>query len=63
MADKKLKVTLKRGLIGVSDGKIRTIKALGLKKRSHSVIKNDTPEIRGMIDKVSNLVEVEELEA
>jgi len=62
MAAKKLKVTLKRGLIGCTERVKNTVAALGLKKRSDSVIKDDTPEIRGMIRKVNHLVEVEEIE-
>ena len=41
----------------------RTIEALGLARPMHLVIKNDTPQIRGMIKKVSHLVKVEEIEA
>ncbi len=61
MANKKLKVTLKRGLIGASKRQARTVEALGLKKRTQSVIKDDTPQIRGMINKVNHIVEVEEI--
>lgn len=63
MADNKLKVTLKRSMIGVPDRQIRTVEALGLKKREQTVIKKDSPEIRGMVEKVTHLVEVEELES
>ena len=38
-----------------------TIRALGLRRIGHSVIKEDRPEIRGMIAKVSHLVDVEEV--
>jgi len=38
------------------------MKALGLKRINHSVIHEDKPEIRGMINKVSYLVRVEELD-
>ncbi len=63
MADKNLKITLSRSLIGASERQIKTVEALGIKKRTHSVVKEDTPEIRGMIAKVDHLVEVEELES
>ena len=39
-----------------------TIEALGLGKLNSSVIKKDTPQIRGMINKVQHLVRVEEIE-
>jgi large subunit ribosomal protein L30 len=38
-----------------------TIRALGLKRINHSVVKDDRPEIRGMIAKVGHLIEVEEV--
>ncbi|HIU63630.1 MAG TPA: 50S ribosomal protein L30, partial [Candidatus Avacidaminococcus intestinavium] len=40
-----------------------TVKALGLGKIGTSVLKNDTPTIRGMIHKVEHLVKVEKVEA
>lgn len=39
----------------------RTIKALGLGRPNYSVIKNDTPQVRGMINAVRHLVRVEEV--
>ncbi|MCM1450138.1 MAG: 50S ribosomal protein L30 [Clostridiales bacterium] len=36
----------------------RTLDALGLKKMNHTVIKEDTPSVMGMVTKVSHLVEV-----
>ena len=41
----------------------RTIRALGLKRINHSVVHNDTPQIRGMIHKVDYLLDVEEVKA
>lgn len=38
-----------------------TIKALGLRKMNHSVEKELTPQIQGMIDKVSHLITIEEI--
>jgi large subunit ribosomal protein L30 len=59
MADQ-LKVTLKKSNIG-STMKIRaTLIGLGLTKTNKTVVRKDTPEIRGMIRKVSHLVLVEE---
>ena len=59
---KKLKVTLVRSVIGRKEDQKRTVKALGLRKISSSRIHNDTPVIRGMVNKVSHLVQVEEIE-
>ena len=58
---KKLKITQIRGLINKIPNHVKTIEALGLKHREHSVILNDTPQIRGMIKKVSFMVKVEEI--
>ncbi len=58
MAD--LKLTLKKSEIG-STQKIRaTLVGLGLTKTNKTVIRKDTPQIRGMINKVQHLVKVEE---
>lgn len=57
----KLKITQIRSEIDYNIKQKRTIKALGLKKLHHSVIKEDTPSIRGMIEKVKHLVKVEEI--
>ena len=56
-----LKVTLTKSKIG-STKKIRaTLVGLGLTKREKTVIRKDTPEIRGMLRKVEHLVTVEEV--
>jgi large subunit ribosomal protein L30 len=57
----RLKVTLKKGLVGRPADQRGTVRALGLKRIGHSVEKEDRPEIRGMIFKVKHLVEVEEI--
>ncbi|MBD3381788.1 MAG: 50S ribosomal protein L30 [candidate division Zixibacteria bacterium] len=57
----KLKVTQIKSLSGRKQQHIRTIEALGLKRIRHSVIHNDTPQIRGMIKVVDFMVEVEEV--
>jgi large subunit ribosomal protein L30 len=59
----KLKVTLKKGLVGRPADQRGTVRALGLKRIGQIVEKEDRPEIRGMIFKVKHLVEVEELPA
>ena len=58
----RLKVTQKRSLIGRPRPQRATVKSLGLKRIGHTVVKDDRPEIRGMIFKVSHLVEVEEVD-
>ena len=58
-----IKVTLTRSLIGYPQDLRATVKALGLGKIGTSVVKNDTPTIRGMIHKVEHLVKVEKVEA
>ncbi|HIT85534.1 MAG TPA: 50S ribosomal protein L30 [Candidatus Ornithomonoglobus intestinigallinarum] len=57
----KLKITLVRSTIGRKKDQIATVEALGLRKIRSVVEKDDTPQIRGMINKVSHLVEVTEL--
>ena len=57
----KLKVTLTRSLIGHPQDQRATVKALGLRKITSVVEKDDNPAIRGMIHKVEHLVKVEEI--
>jgi len=57
----KLKVELKKSTIGRKKDHIATVHALGLKKIRDVVEHNDTPQIRGMINKVSYMLEVEEI--
>lgn len=57
----KLKITLEKSLIGRKDDQIATAHALGLKKIRAVVEQNDNPQIRGMINKISHLVKVEEI--
>jgi large subunit ribosomal protein L30 len=59
---KQLKITQTRSVIDREKTQKETIKALGLGRPNYSVVKNDTPQIRGMIRKVTHLVEVEEVE-
>jgi large subunit ribosomal protein L30 len=56
----KIKVTLTKSLIGRLDSHIKTANALGLKKIRDEKIHNDTPQIRGMVAKVSYLLNVVE---
>jgi large subunit ribosomal protein L30 len=59
-AGKKIKVTLVKGLTGTLRTHRESVKGLGLRHREHSVEVQDTPAIRGMINKVSYLLKVEE---
>ena len=58
---KQLKITLKRSLIGQMESQRRVAWALGLKKTHRSVIQPDTAIIRGMVNKIPHLLNVEEL--
>ena len=63
MAKKKskvIKVTLVKSSIGYPARQKGTVRALGLRRIGQVVEHSDTPVIRGMIDKVSHLVKVEE---
>ena len=54
----KLQIKQTRSIIGKSQKQIATIQALGLKKIGQIVEKEDTPQIRGMIEKVNHMVTV-----
>jgi len=58
----KLKVTQVRSVIDRPKDQKATVRALGLHRIRQSVVKDDRPEIRGMIAKVAHLVTVEEVE-
>ena len=59
---KKVRITQVRSGIGRKEGHRRTIRALGIKRHQQSVVHELTPAIEGMINKVSFMVEVEEVE-
>jgi large subunit ribosomal protein L30 len=59
--NKKIKITQVLSQIHTLKAHKGTIKALGLGRPNYSVVKNDTPQIRGMINKVKHLVKVEEV--
>jgi large subunit ribosomal protein L30 len=59
----KIKITQTRSVIDRLENQKRTIEALGLGRPNYSVVKNDTPQIRGMIRKVTHLVKVEDVES
>jgi large subunit ribosomal protein L30 len=58
----RLKVTQVRSTIGRKRNQRETIRSLGLKRINDVVVKEDRPEIRGMIFTVTHLVKVEEVE-
>jgi large subunit ribosomal protein L30 len=57
---KTLKITLVRSIIGTNKKQRGTIRALGLRKIRQTVEHEDTPVVRGMVDRVRHLVTVEE---
>jgi large subunit ribosomal protein L30 len=57
----KIKITLVRSSIGRPENQKVTVRTLGLRKLQNSVIHEDTPQIRGMINTVQHLVKVEEV--
>ena len=59
----RLRITLVRSVIGRPGDQERTVQSLGLRKVNHTVEREDTPSIRGMVNKISHLVEVEEVAA
>ncbi|BAU24056.1 50S ribosomal protein L30 [Caldimicrobium thiodismutans] len=58
---KKVKITLVRSRFGWNSKQRETLKGLGLKRVGQSVLREDNPSIRGMIEKVRHLVCVEEV--
>jgi large subunit ribosomal protein L30 len=62
VSEQKLRIKLVKSGIGYSRRHKGTIRALGLRRLGDVVEQVDTPVIRGMIDKVSHLVQVEEIE-
>jgi len=61
MANKNLKVTLTRSVIGRLKSHKACVRGLGIRRMHHSVVVTDTPENRGMINKVSYMLSVEEV--
>ncbi|WP_409303779.1 50S ribosomal protein L30 [Peribacillus sp. SCS-155] len=56
----KLEITLTRSLIGRPEDQRVTVNTLGLRKMHQTVVHDDNPAIRGMINKVAHLVTVKE---
>jgi len=55
-----VKIKLVRSVIGTTRHQRQVVLGLGLRRINHTVEREDTPEIRGMIDKVSHLVQIVE---
>ena len=59
MAEKKIKVTLVKSVIGTKQSHRATVRGLGLRRLNSTAELQDTPAVRGMINKVSYLVKCE----
>lgn len=60
--EKNLKIKLVRSLIGRPKKQREVVKGLGLRRINSEVIRKDCPEIRGMVNKIHHLIDVEVLE-
>lgn len=60
---KKLAITLKKSPVGRPENQRKTAVALGLNKLQKTVVREDTAVIRGMVNRISHLVEVVEQDA
>ena len=60
MSDKQLKVTLVRSMNGRLKNHQACVRGLGIRRMHHTVVVRDTPENRGMINKASYMLRVEE---
>lgn len=57
-----LKITQLRGVVGAKPNQRETMRSLGLRKIGQTVTRPNTPDVRGMVDVVGHMVEVEEVE-
>jgi len=55
-----VRITLKKSLIGANQKHRATIRGLGLRRLNHTVEREDTPQVRGMVRSVAHLVDCEE---
>jgi large subunit ribosomal protein L30 len=62
-AEKRLRITWVKSSIGYSRRQKATIRALGFKRLGQTVEQKNTPVIRGMVSKISHLLEVEEVDS
>lgn len=61
MANKTVKITLTKSVIGASPIQRKVVEALGLRKMHQTVEHPDTPQTRGAVEKVKHLVTLEEV--
>jgi large subunit ribosomal protein L30 len=59
---KELKITQVKSAIDYEKSQKETVRSLGIKKLHQTVYHKDTPQIRGMLQKISHLLKVEEVE-
>lgn len=59
--ERRLKITLVKSYIGRPEKHRRILQGMGLTKLNRTVILSDTPQIRGMVNKVCHLVKMEEV--
>lgn len=62
MSEQMLRITLVKSPIGYNQRQKDTVTSLGLRKMHASVVHKATPQILGMVNKVSHLVSVEEID-
>jgi large subunit ribosomal protein L30 len=55
-----LTITQKKSRNGCDKRQLDTLRSIGLRRINHSVIREDSPQLRGMVHKVRHLVEVSE---
>ncbi len=60
--EKVLRITLVKSPIGYEKSQGHTVRSLGLRRMNASVVQKDTPQIRGMINKICHLLKVEEID-
>jgi len=58
--EKKIRMTLTKSMVGSTEQQRATLLGLGLTWLNKSIVRKDTPEIRGMLKKVGHLVRIEE---
>ena len=56
-----VKITLTKSFIKRNQRQRATVQALGLKKLNHSIVKESTPQVQGMINAVAHLLTIEKI--
>ena len=59
---KKLEITQVRSAIGKQQIQWKNLRALGIKRMGQKVVHNDTPQIRGMVNRICHLLSVAEVD-